>query len=70
MATSEASDPLVVTDPVLVSRRAHEARYVREVVTEHAGRAVLIPWQVEPPIGRGPLLTLTTLPTEKELVPA
>jgi len=62
--------PLAVTDPVLVSRRAHEARYVREVVTEHADRAALIPWQVEPPIGRGPLLALTTLPASQELVPA
>ncbi|MCE9564202.1 MAG: arsenical pump-driving ATPase [Planctomycetes bacterium] len=62
--------PLAVTDPVLMSRRAHEARYVREVVTEHTRRAALIPWQVEPPIGRGPLLALTTLPASKELVPA
>jgi arsenite-transporting ATPase len=62
--------PLAVTDPVLVSRRAHEARYVREVVTEHARRAALIPWQVEPPVGRGPLLALTAPPAEKEPVPA
>ena len=62
--------PLSVTDPVLVSRRAHEARYVREVVTERTHRAALIPWQIEPPIGRGPLLALTALPASKELVPA
>lgn len=62
--------PLVVSDPVLVSRRAHEARYVREVVTEHTHRAALISWQVEPPIGRGPLLALTAPPALKELVPA
>lgn len=62
--------PLAVTDPVLVSRRAYEARYMREVVTEHTRRAALIPWQVEPPIGRGPLLALTALPASQELVPA
>jgi arsenite-transporting ATPase len=62
--------PLIVTDPVLVSRRAHEARYVREVVAEHTRRAALIPWQVEPPIGRGPLLALTAPTASKELVPA
>lgn len=62
--------PLAVTDPVLVSRRAHEARYVREVVAEYTRRAALIPWQVEPPIGRGPLLALTALPASQELVPA
>ena len=62
--------PLFVTDPVLASRRGHEARYVREVVTEHARRAALIAWQVEPPIGRGPLLALTTPTASQELVPA
>ena len=67
---NQSLTPLAVTDPVLVSRRAHEARYIREVVTEHARRAALVPWQVEPPIGRGPLLALTTRPAEKELVPA
>ncbi|QDU20996.1 arsenical pump-driving ATPase [Urbifossiella limnaea] len=61
--------PLAVTDPVLVSRRAHEARYVREVVTEHTRRAALIPWQVEPPVGRGPLLALTAPAAAEELVP-
>lgn len=62
--------PLSVTDPVLVSRRAHEARYAREVVTEHTHRVALVPWQVEPPIGRGPLLALTAMPAPKDLVPA
>ncbi|WP_439627706.1 arsenical pump-driving ATPase [Gemmata sp.] len=62
--------PLIVTDPVLMSRRAHEARYVREVVTEHTRRAAMIAWQVEPPIGRGPLLALTTTTPSKDLVPA
>ena len=29
---NQSLTPLAVTDPVLVSRRAHEARYLREVV--------------------------------------
>jgi len=61
--------PLAVTDPVLASRRGYEARYIREVVTEHASRAALIPWQVEPPVGRVPLLALTTLAASMEVDP-
>ncbi|MBX7105918.1 MAG: arsenical pump-driving ATPase [Gemmataceae bacterium] len=43
--------PLPVTDPVLVSRRAHEARYLKEVAEVHASRVAMIPWQIEPPVG-------------------
>jgi arsenite-transporting ATPase len=43
--------PLTVTDPVLVSRRGHEARFLREVADEHAARVAVIPWQIEPLIG-------------------
>ena len=43
--------PLTVTDPVLVSRKAHEARYLREVVDRHATRTVGIAWQIEIPVG-------------------
>jgi arsenite-transporting ATPase len=53
--------PLVVTDPLLVARRSHEARYVREVVTEYAGRAALVSWQVEPPVGPDRLRGLTAV---------
>jgi len=56
---NQSLTPLDVTDPVLVSRQAHESRYIREVATEHTGRAAVIPWQVEPPIGRKALLALT-----------
>jgi arsenite-transporting ATPase len=39
--------PLAVRDPVLVSRRAHEARFLREVTTL-SPRVVVVPWlQVE-----------------------
>ena len=48
---NQSLTPLDVKDPVLASRRNHEARYLREVADEHAARAVVIPWQMEPPIG-------------------
>ncbi len=38
--------PLAVTDPVLVQRRAHEARYLREVQSLST-RMVLIPWSAD-----------------------
>ena len=43
--------PLNVTDPLLLERQQNEARYIREVVDEHAHRTALISWQIEPPIG-------------------
>ncbi|MBA4190734.1 MAG: arsenical pump-driving ATPase [Planctomycetaceae bacterium] len=61
--------PLAVTDTVLVSRRGHEARYVREVLTEHAARTALVPWQIEPPIGPDRLRELTTVDQIHALVP-
>jgi arsenite-transporting ATPase len=43
--------PLNVTDPLLVERQKHEAKYINEVVTEQATRTALIAWQIEPPVG-------------------
>ena len=43
--------PLKVTDPLLVERQKHEAKYIKEVVTEQASRTALIAWQIEPPVG-------------------
>lgn len=43
--------PLKVTDPLLVERQKHEAKYIQEVVTEQASRTALIAWQIEPPVG-------------------
>ncbi|MFM9962266.1 MAG: arsenical pump-driving ATPase [Planctomycetaceae bacterium] len=43
--------PLKVTDPVLRGRQSHEAKFIREVITEHAQRTAIIPWQIEPPVG-------------------
>jgi len=61
---NQSLTPLDVKDPVLASRRNHEARYLREVADAHAPRAVVIPWQMEPPIGPDHLrgLVATTAP--------
>ena len=40
---NQALSPIEVTDPVLRQRRAHEARYLREVAAL-APRVALIPW--------------------------
>ena len=40
---NQSLTPLVVTDPVLCSRRAHEATHLREL-TEHGARIVIEPW--------------------------
>jgi arsenite-transporting ATPase len=53
--------PLAVTDPVLVSRRGYEARFLREVADELAPRVAVIPWQIEPPVGPEHLRELTAL---------
>jgi arsenite-transporting ATPase len=38
--------PLTLTDPVLRARRAHEAKYLLELV-DHAARLVLVPWSAD-----------------------
>jgi arsenite-transporting ATPase len=53
---NQSLTPLEVTDPVLRSRRAHEARHLREIA-DHAARTVLEPWMderdaIEPPTSR------------------
>ena len=50
--------PLPVIDPVLKSRQAAERAFIREVVSEHAARVALVPWQPEPPVGRSGLRQL------------
>lgn len=47
--------PLPVIDPVLKSRQVAERAFIREVVSEHASRVALVPWQSEPPTGRSGL---------------
>jgi arsenite-transporting ATPase len=50
--------PLAVTDPVLRGRQSYEAKYIREVIYEHADRIALIPWQMEAPVGHAALARL------------
>jgi len=50
--------PLKVTDPVLRGRQCHEAKFIREVITEHAQRTAIIPWQIDPPVGHQALKQL------------
>ena len=52
---NECLAPLNVTDPLLIERKKHEARYIQEVVNEQSQRTALIPWQIEPPVGRDAL---------------
>lgn len=49
--------PLNVTDPQSLARQKNEARYIREVVDEHAQRTALIPWQIESPSRAGSIET-------------
>jgi arsenite-transporting ATPase len=55
---NQSLSPLAVNDPVLVSRRGNEARFLREVADDHAVRLAVIPWQVTPPVGPASLRTL------------
>ena len=42
---------LPTQDPVLWARQAIEAPMIAEVLAQHARRCVVIPWQLEPPVG-------------------
>lgn len=42
---------LIVTDPMLRSRQDHEAKFIREVITEQSHRTAMIPWKIDPPVG-------------------
>ncbi|MCE9529495.1 MAG: arsenical pump-driving ATPase [Planctomycetales bacterium] len=48
---NQSLSTLEVNDPVLLSRKRHEAIFLCEVAKQHASRVALIPWQVEPPVG-------------------
>ncbi len=44
--------PLTIHDPLLRERQLHEQPYIREVMEKQSHRTVLIPWQIEPPVGK------------------
>jgi len=60
--------PLTVTDPVLLGRQSYEAKFIHEVIDEHATRTALIPWQQAPPVGREGLQHLLRQSQRKQLV--
>lgn len=58
---NQSLSPLAVTDPILRARQIHEATFIQEVTTEHAGRTALISWKPDAPIGRAALQALIDL---------
>ncbi len=56
---NQVLSPLPLTDPLLKQRQSHEQKYLREVQEVQASRIVIIPWQIQPPIGLNELRKLT-----------
>ncbi|MBL8868990.1 MAG: arsenical pump-driving ATPase [Planctomycetaceae bacterium] len=48
---NQVLSPLQISDPLLKQRQGHEVKYLREVKETLAARVVVIPWQIQPPIG-------------------
>ena len=49
---NQGLSPLSISDPLLQERQQHEQSYIREVVEKQSHRTVIIPWQVDPPVGK------------------
>jgi len=49
---NQCLSPLSISDPLLQERQLHEQSYIREVVEKQSHRTVIIPWQVDPPVGK------------------
>ena len=49
---NQCLSPLAIHDPLLQERQLHEQPYIREVMEKQSHRAVLIPWQIDPPVGK------------------
>ncbi len=49
---NQCLSPLTIHDPLLKERQLHEQPYIREVMEKQSHRTVLIPWQIEPPVGK------------------
>lgn len=62
---NQSLSTLAVHDPVLASRKRHEAIFLCEVAKQHATRVALVPWQVEPPVGIAALRQLGDVRTEE-----
>ena len=49
---NQSLSPLSIKDPLLKERQYHERQYIREVIEKQARRTVLIPWQIDSPVGQ------------------
>lgn len=49
---NQCLSPLTIQDPLLQERQLHEEPYIREVMEKQSHRTVLIPWQIDPPVGK------------------
>ncbi len=49
---NQCLSPLIIHDPLLQERQLHEEPYIREVMEKQSHRTVLIPWQIDPPVGK------------------
>lgn len=49
---NQCLSPLSIHDPLLQERQRHEQPYIREVLEKLSHRTVLIPWQMDPPVGK------------------
>ena len=49
---NQCLSPLTIHDPLLQERQLHEEPYIREVMEKQSHRTVLIPWQIDPPVGK------------------
>ncbi|MDZ4849769.1 MAG: arsenical pump-driving ATPase [Pirellulaceae bacterium] len=49
---NQSLSPLSISDPLLQERQLHEQSYIREVMEKQSHRAVIIPWQIDPPVGK------------------
>ncbi len=49
---NQCLSPLSISDPLLQERQLHEQPYIREVVEMQSHRTVIIPWQIDPPVGK------------------
>ena len=49
---NQCLSPLTIHDPLLQERQLHEEPYIREVMEKQSHRTSLIPWQIDPPVGK------------------
>lgn len=49
---NQCLSPLDIHDPLLRERQRHELPFIREVIEKLSHRTGLIPWQIEPPVGK------------------